>query len=367
MSNLIGSLNFYLIKYLLKINKLINRNGLCEKDGYCKFEDIKKYIHCKKVSIQLYKNDNKDELFKILPLLLNSGIEIELIDFNKSLENKDIRKLEQISHKIKVTFRYMIDSYYSGNNVELTYDMGEYSKILDKIEYLTKATKMNFSKKEEQIMFVASQLAEYISFYNKFSELDSEKFKQKSSLKGAFLEKETVCIGYAMAFERCMSDLGVNSKIILGEGNFKAKSKVFPWNGNHAWNVVEINGKWYNIDVTWLSSYKNNVDLKATTIDEMTEDSIIEKYVLSSDDQFTDHYKLEDNGVSCETSLERRFEIFEHVKIYKSVLEEYDNGKRNHILQVKLSSHPTENNNHLNRSIQDNIKQLKGEDETIDI
>lgn len=356
MSNFIGNLNFYLIKCLLKINKLINRNGLCEKEGYCKFEDIKKYIHCKKISIQLYEKYNKEELFKILPLLVNSNIEIELIDFNKSLESKDIRKLEQISPKITVNFRYMIDSYYSGSNVELTYNMECYSKILDKIEYLTKTAKMNFSKQEEQIMFVASQLSEYISFYNKYSELDSEQFKQKSSLKGAFLEKETVCIGYAMAFERCMSDLGVNCKIATGEGNFGEKSKIFPWEGNHAWNVVEINEKWYNIDVTWLSSYKNNVDLKATTIDEKTEDSIIGKYVLSSDNQFTDHYKLEDNGVSCKASLEGRFEIFERVKIYKNVLEEYDNGKRNHMLQVKLGSNPI---NYTDRSPKENIKQLE--------
>lgn len=119
-----------------------------KKKGAVNLEDIRKHIHCKKISIKLYEKDNKEELFKILPLLLNSDIEIELIDFNKSLENKDIRKLEQISPKITVDFRYMIDSYYSGNNVEQTYDMGCYSKILDKIEYLTKTAKMNFSEQE---------------------------------------------------------------------------------------------------------------------------------------------------------------------------------------------------------------------------
>ena len=358
MNKFIQNLNFYRIKYLLKINKLLSRNGLYTKEGYCKFTDIKNNLNCKKLSIQLYENDNKDELFKVLPLLVNSGIEIELVEFNKILENKDIRKLGQISPKITVNFRYMIDSYYSGNNVEQTYDMECYSKILDKIEYLTKTAKMNFSKKEEQIMFVANQLSEYISFYNNYSELNSEQFKQKSSLKGAFLERETVCIGYAMAFERCMSALGVNSKIVLGEGNFGAKSKVSPLDGNHAWNQVQINGKWYNIDVTWLSSYKNNVDLKEAKMDRMTEDSIIEKYVLASDDQFIDHYKLEDNGVRCEKSLKGRFEIFKHVKIYKNVLEQYDEGRRNHILQVKLGSNPVEVGNQDDRNIIEHSNEL---------
>ncbi len=336
MGKLTSNLNFYIVKYLLKINRFVNRNRLCEKEGSCKIEDIKKYIHCKKIFILLYKNDNKDELFKILPLLLNSGIEIELVEFNKILENNDIRKLEQISPKITVNFNYIIDSYYSGQNVELTYNMESYSKILNKIEYLTKTAKMNFSKVEEQIMFIASQLSEYVSFYDKYKELNSEQFKQKSSLKGAFLEKETVCIGYAMAFERCMSELGVNSKIILGEANFVERSKFSPLDSNHAWNEVKIKEKWYNIDVTYLSFYKHKVELKDGEIDKMTQNSIVEKYVLSRDTQFINHYKLEDNGVSCEESLKGRFEIYEHVKKYKNVLEEYDNGKRNNMLQIKL-------------------------------
>lgn len=338
MNRFITKLKFYRIKYLLKINKLLSRNKLCEKEGYCKFTDIKNKLTCKKISIQLYENDNKDELFKILPLLLNSGIEIELIQFSKILENEDIRKLGQISPNITVNFRYIIDSYYSGSNVETVYNVEDYSKILDKIEYLAKTTKMNFSQVEEQIMFVASQLSEYISFYNEHSELNEEQFKEKSSLKGAFLEKETVCIGFSMAFERCMSALGIESKIILGDANFGKKSKKLPWNGNHAWNEVKIREKWYNIDVTWLSSYKNNVDLKVAGAKEMTEDDIVKKYVLSDDASFVNHYKLEDNGISCKEGLKERFKIYKNVKKYKNVLSQYDNGKRDYMLQINLET-----------------------------
>lgn len=58
----------------------------------------------------------------------------------------------------------MLDSNYTGKNVETTYDIKTYSKILDKIEYLTKTAKMNFSQLEEQIMFIINQLSEYISY-----------------------------------------------------------------------------------------------------------------------------------------------------------------------------------------------------------
>lgn len=361
MSKLVENLNFYMIKYLLKINKLINRNRLYEKEGYCKIGDIKRKLHCKKLSIQLDENDDKDELFKILPLLLNSGIEIELIEFDKILENEDIKKIERISPRLGVNFRYMLDSYYSGSNVETTYEVGCYSEILDKIEYLTKTAKMNFSKVEEQIIFIANQLSEYISFYNEYSELSDEQFKQKSSLKGAFLEKETVCIGYAMAFERCMTALGIKSKIILGEANFITKSKNLPWEGNHAWNEVEINGKWYNIDVTWLSTYKNSIDLKETESDKMREKSIVEKYILSDDASFINHYKLDENETSCEEPFKERFEIYENVKKYKNVLEEYDKGKRNHMLQIKLDTSHTEGRVPTDRNITQTKEIQQGE------
>lgn len=344
MNKFIQNLNFYRIKYLLKINKLLSKNKLCEKEGYCKFTDIKNKLNCKKLSIQLYKNDNKDELFRILPLLLNSGIEIELIQFDKILENEDIRQLGKLSPNITVNLNYIIDSYYSGSNVETAYNVEDYSKILDKIEYLTKTAKMNFSQVEEQVMFVATQLSEYISFYNEYSELDEEQFKEKSSLKGAFLEKETVCIGFSMAFERCMSALGIESRIILGDANFGKKVRTLPWNGNHAWNEVKIGEKWYNIDVTWLSSYENNVDLKDAGASEMTEDDIIQKYVLSDDASFVDHYKLEDNGIICREGLKERFKIYKNVKRYKNVLNEYDKGKRNNMLQIKLETNNPEEN-----------------------
>ena len=65
MNKFIKNLNFYIIKYSLKMNKLINRKGLCEKEGFCEFEDIKNHLNCKRLSIQLYKSNDKEELFKI--------------------------------------------------------------------------------------------------------------------------------------------------------------------------------------------------------------------------------------------------------------------------------------------------------------
>ena len=97
-------------------------------------------------------------------------------------------------------------------------------------------------------------------------------------------------------------------------------------------------GIWYNIDVAWLSVCRESISLKETKENKIDENSIIEKYVFSDDASFINHYKLEDNGISCIKPLENRFEIYEKVKRYKNVLEEYDKGKRNHMLQIKLET-----------------------------
>ena len=53
-----------------------------------------------------------------------------------------------------------------------------------------------------------------------------------------------VCDGYAMATYYLCNKAGVETRLILGIANNDTVE-------NHAWNVVKINGKWYNMDVTW--------------------------------------------------------------------------------------------------------------------
>ena len=48
----------------------------------------------------------------------------------------------------------------------------------------------------------------------------------------------TVCTSYALTFQRFMEKAGINS-YILGD------------DGHHAWNIVELDGKWYGVDCTW--------------------------------------------------------------------------------------------------------------------
>lgn len=63
---------------------------------------------------------------------------------------------------------------------------------------------------------------------------------------GALVKHEAVCEGYARAFKYLMDEMGVPCVIVMGKGtNSQEKTE------NHAWNYVQINGKWYAVDATW--------------------------------------------------------------------------------------------------------------------
>ena len=63
---------------------------------------------------------------------------------------------------------------------------------------------------------------------------------------GALKNKTAVCSGYALSFELMCELAGLECNYVSGTS--VNSSGVF---GRHAWNQVKINGKWYNVDVTW--------------------------------------------------------------------------------------------------------------------
>ena len=82
--------------------------------------------------------------------------------------------------------------------------------------------------------------------------------KNSYNIYGALINKSVVCEGYAEAFKYIMDELDIPCILVVGkaqnsEGNIE----------NHEWNYVEIDGKWYAVDVTWddpivLSGYLTN-------------------------------------------------------------------------------------------------------------
>ncbi len=66
------------------------------------------------------------------------------------------------------------------------------------------------------------------------------------NIYGAMIKKEAVCEGYARSFKYLMDSFGIPCTIVIGKGtNSEGKTE------NHAWNYVQLGGKWYALDSTW--------------------------------------------------------------------------------------------------------------------
>ncbi len=66
------------------------------------------------------------------------------------------------------------------------------------------------------------------------------------NIYGALINHECVCEGYAEAFKYLLDELNIPCILVIGTGiNSKGNTE------NHAWNYVQLNEKWYGMDVTW--------------------------------------------------------------------------------------------------------------------
>ena len=55
-----------------------------------------------------------------------------------------------------------------------------------------------------------------------------------------------VCDGYSLAFEYLLQQCGINAVFMGGYGGASEETA-----GGHAWNEIQMNGDWYEVDVTW--------------------------------------------------------------------------------------------------------------------
>ncbi len=78
-----------------------------------------------------------------------------------------------------------------------------------------------------------------------YDNLNDETYMLKYTAYAALINRTAVCQGYAVLLYRLMLELGIDCRVITGIGN----------GGGHAWNIVELDGLYYNADATWDTSW----------------------------------------------------------------------------------------------------------------
>lgn len=155
----------------------------------------------------------------------------------------------------------------------------------------------------------------------------SDDTREKQDIRAALLDGEAVCNSYAASFQLICNRLGYECYNVQGETiDFLDEEDSTP--ELHAWNVINIDGKWYWVDVTWGDydeEYVNSKGKKVNRIDysyflapdkfvllDHTPDSAYE-YPECSDDS----YYLNDKSVYLES--------FDEEKISELIINAFKN------------------------------------------
>jgi len=116
------------------------------------------------------------------------------------------------------------------------------------MEYLSTPEELAYVVEQSKVIIAQLDLAEESPFakVKLINEYVTENFVYDDSLTKfsayeGLTEGTMVCQGYALLTNQLLWDAGVPSRIVTGTSRGE----------NHAWNIVLLDDKWYNLDTTW--------------------------------------------------------------------------------------------------------------------
>lgn len=130
----------------------------------------------------------------------------------------------------EITFAYEID-YYSNAKQEAAVDAAV-EALLDKLD-------VDKASSYEKVCAIYEYMCNNITY--DYSGLAAGNDDDIYTAYAALIKKSSVCQGYSNLFYRLALELGVDSRIVTGIGN----------GGPHAWNIVKLGMRYYNLDATW--------------------------------------------------------------------------------------------------------------------
>lgn len=107
------------------------------------------------------------------------------------------------------------------------------------VEKLLKELNLYEASDYDKVKGIYDWLCQNVTYDN--DNLNNNSYTLKHSAYAALINKTAVCQGYATLFYRLALELNVDCRFIFGTGN----------GGDHAWNIVKLDGLYYNLDATW--------------------------------------------------------------------------------------------------------------------
>lgn len=187
-------------------------------------------------------------------------------------------------------------------DTQITEDMSDYEKELALHDYLTTHCKYsdNTSQPPESDIYRAY---------------------------GALVNQDAVCNGYAEALQLLFACVGIQSEFVVGTAD----------GVDHAWNLVEIGGKWYHLDATWDDPIPDQGEKVLHPYFNVTDEIIAQNHTWKQED-YPKAYSMDANYYKMQNAYFNNFDAYSasaydvmvnnETPRYEAVIENY-NGDDN--------------------------------------
>lgn len=148
---------------------------------------------------------------------------------------------------LKYHYNRVVRRTYKGTNVDGEYYRFEYelyylssyeqeAALENRVAEILNELDVYSADRETQIRSAYAYIAENVRYDN----MIYADFNVHSAYSAA-IQGKAVCQGYSLLLYRLLHELGIKNRMIPGEAS----------GISHVWNIVEMDGLWYNLDVTW--------------------------------------------------------------------------------------------------------------------
>lgn len=191
--------------------------------------------------------------------MLNKEEEITIVYSGKDYKDIHNTFLDQIIKKVfeKDDKTTSDDFDYMNYNLD---EIGIHTKA-DLFHFVTITITPKWKESKEETVYVNQKVQEILSAlslsddsdYDKIKKIHDyivKKFEYDETLHNytaykAIQDGTTICQGYMLLTYKLLTEAGIETKCIDGMGTTLYGTQ------SHGWNLVKLNRKWYNLDVTW--------------------------------------------------------------------------------------------------------------------
>ncbi len=164
--------------------------------------------------------------------------EIFYIDVTKLILTTQTTKIGSFStHKVSLSNDY--NANYFSEGIDSEEELRKKEQQVQSIKNKIVASLQGYSK-YDQIKYLHDWLVDNLKYDTTYNGSDIH------NIYGALVQKKAVCEGYARTFKYILDGLEIENVLVSGTATNSNDITE-----SHAWNYVQIDEKWYAVDVTW--------------------------------------------------------------------------------------------------------------------